>query len=462
MSLPVVRFDPAKITSHYGLLGAFLLVVQVLMVTWVVRAEGGIERAAAGLLAVGVLSIFLFILLRLERSPTVAPYTSLPNPAGKEAPLEEIRSPEPEILVGPDSSFTIRQPPDGWQVTTTTLAEMAIKRFNVPATLAASARPIVGLPPDSDEQAMVNKRNVLVISSSRDLMAFPVPGETTINGRHLPTLLGVPLPTRLSIVPLERMQAPYYIQLPLVHNFLQVAGGMMEQGTILSEIQLNPISTNHMLKIVATFKESAENVLIDGGRARAVTTNTLFGISGNIRDYVLIMTQSEVFDIEARKLQEDVQILHSIVESFRPVAVQNPEEARIQAQQVADEQFEQFSAKLGVRSFLGQFVTVMLQMGEFDVSDVEQRLIALKLLKPFGTYARNAVFDTDTLEELELTREDLIEMLDDVQSAIEEGDRVAFKEHIDEVVAGLTDPERPELQEEDAETPGDNMTETAS
>ena len=65
MEVQRTKFDPSKIKGPYGLLGAFLLISEGLLLFWFVKAGDSQERIIAGVLMTLILIVFLLVVLRL-------------------------------------------------------------------------------------------------------------------------------------------------------------------------------------------------------------------------------------------------------------------------------------------------------------------------------------------------------------------------------------------------------------
>ena len=77
-TLPKSTFDISKINGPYALLGAFLLIFESILVFWIFRAEGSIERISAGLLATVNLMAFLLVVIRItNKKPEMPPHNAL-------------------------------------------------------------------------------------------------------------------------------------------------------------------------------------------------------------------------------------------------------------------------------------------------------------------------------------------------------------------------------------------------
>ncbi len=69
--LPKSRFDPAKITGTYPLLGAFLLIVESVLIYWLSKASSSFERIFAGILITIIFIVFMVIVRQMNRTDSV-------------------------------------------------------------------------------------------------------------------------------------------------------------------------------------------------------------------------------------------------------------------------------------------------------------------------------------------------------------------------------------------------------
>ena len=199
MELPSLpKTDVAKIVGPYQLLYVIAAVIEGLLGYWFYRADSGVERGFAGvLMALILLGMFYTVIAikRLEKtgldsSPDVV--TAIHPPLGGDTTAEEIAAPGPEVIAGPDSSFLISSPPDGWDERSVTLSDWVGEALDVkdPATRERMI-PSAGQSPD-----------ILILERTQRTSIIPNPGRTTVDGRKLPTALEIPCPTQLAIIPL--------------------------------------------------------------------------------------------------------------------------------------------------------------------------------------------------------------------------------------------------------------------
>jgi hypothetical protein len=401
-------------------MGAALLVLEGIFGLWLFRASGTGERVFAGLCMTAIFVGLILVLARMSRDETrqtigladVRPVT----PGAKEVTPAEIESPEPERLVGPDATFTINQPPDGWEVRTLTQTEW----------LAMGLR----IADPQSKQALLgvsgNATQVLVISASRNVSFFPIPGETMLDGKKLPSALEVQIPIRLSVVPLERAQAPLFIQHPLDHNFVLQLGLMVRMGIFtLRSLLSGTIQATKRHFIQAELRQDIENVRgSDGAIEKAWRSHIItVGIEGDLQDHLLIVQYPSRPDTPDPELERDLHILAGLVDSFRPLKTPDPGKKLAEIAASSESQYQTFITANGPQIFNREFSIVLARLTGLNLDDPSQRLIAIRHLQPFEGFAGEMGAHDPDLDELWKALK-----------AAENGDATDFKAKLTEVL----------------------------
>jgi hypothetical protein len=258
-------------------------------------------------------------------------------------------------------------------------------------------------------------REILVIERERKTSVIPVPGKTKIDGRRLPTALETEIPNRLAIIPLDRAQPPLYVERTLEHNFLQVVSVLIRSGVLTArQSESGVISNTHRHFLSVDLQQRIEDAIVDGREDQnVVNTMVVMGIQGDLRDYVLLINYAL---LESEELKDDNKTVQQIVNSFRPVKAVDPEARRAELAAEADESFQNMLATSGEEIFFNEFGLLSLRLRGLDLDEPDDRLRAIKLLRPFEPFAR----------EVGLVDEDLDALFEAMHRA-ERGDATEFK-----------------------------------
>jgi hypothetical protein len=415
------KVDPEKITGIYPLLGAFLAVVETFLGVWFFKAADVTERSIAGGLMVAVLLTFLFAVLRwnLKKSEEkVTPKVegigelNLPN---KQATVEQIKSPEPESYVGPNRSYIINRPPDDWDI-----KELSATQWRSNALGITNVALVEKFRKDSRDQ---EPTDIVVFEMKVRTSVIPIPGQTTIDGRKIPTALEFPQATSLAILPLDRAQPPFYVERPLVHNFTKVVNEVLGLTTLQKQWSTTVPNTQRQ-QLVAEISQVVDNAIVNGQEGRSLTVNSVVvGIEGDIQDYIILMQYPSLKDAADPELSRNQQILNHLMSSFRPIKVPNSEIMLKEFKAKADQNFEELMKVHGENIFSTEFGVCMYKLSDKNFDDLDNLLKAIKVLKPFKVFA----------EQIQLHDEDLDKLWKSLQEA-EEGNTLSFKEDLERFI----------------------------
>ena len=408
---PSASFKLSDITGPYQLLGAFLLIVESLLGFWMYRAESSAERIIAGLLMVTLLAGFLIVVLRMQRATV-----SIPDPpnlpgqltAGTQvATKQEIETPEAERIAGPDRSYLINRPPPRWTVRELTYAEFAGEVLS----MEQSARQtLLGT-----EQGA---REVLVFRTPHDTEILPVPGKTLIDGRKFPSALTIFLPTRLTILPLERYAAPLFVERPLLHNFSIFVGQVAAQGLVtLKEMRSGTLPNSQREYFQAELRQEVRSATVNGREGLDVDANiTVIAIEGELKDHLLLLNYPSLPGSREAQLDSDLADLLSLASSFRPLETVDVAGRKKELSAKNEDAFNAYLAANKEQMFANELTNVLLRYSEEDLADQNKRADAIRILRPFEAYAT----------ELQIEDADLSQFLSSVKKA-EAGDAAEFK-----------------------------------
>lgn len=421
-NIPKTNIDLSKITGKFPLLGLFLLVVEALLGFWLFLADSTVERMTAGFFMTVIFGSFLAVLVRLSGHKEMESETISAEgleggvtPANEEASETEIETPEPQVIVSPDRSYIINKPPDDWIVSEMNMSEWIASGLGItdPSVKEKFIK--------SDEEV----KEILTLQTSTDTSLIPVPGKTSIDGRKVLSALESIIPTRLAILPIDRAQPPFYIERSITHHVMTLVGVILNVGVIpLQELSSGSLPKSGRRYVQAEFSQAVENAIVNAVEGKSLKINIIvIGIEGEVRDYLLIMNYPSQAVEDDPEQHRNLQILRSLVNSFRPARVVNSEEKRIEIKNKVDQKFEKFMTKNGENMFLNEFFILVLRLSDSDMNDSNQRLRAINLLRHFEMFAK----------EINLQDEDLDSLWGSLQDA-EKGNATDFKKSLNKLI----------------------------
>lgn len=417
-------FDIGKITGPFPLLGAFLLIIEGLLGFWLYVAQSVAERIAAGSLMTVIFLVFLFVVLRLgtkEPAKVISPEgLGEVTPAKEQITEKQIESLAPDDrFVAPDGSFTISTPPHDWIV-----REIAINDWRAEALGISDPALRQTLVEDSSQDGQV-----FIFESKRRFSVITLPGKTLIDGRKFPAADNMEVPFRLTVLPMDRAQPPLFIERPLEHNFVTQVAGILSIGVVtLQSIESGTVQNSKLRYWTAECRQNLQNVLIDGVEGSVTTNLFVMAIEGELRDHLLMMNYPSMSTTADSVIEQNHATLKSLVNSFRPLKILNPEKRREEIRRLADKKFDEFMARSGTPLFWVQLGAAGLRLSGQDLNDAETRLRAMRMLKPLQELAK----------ELNIQDEDLNELWTSLEEA-EGGDATKFKAKIEELTKALSD-----------------------
>lgn len=408
-SMPKIKVDIEKITGPYQLLAVFLIVFGL----WLYKADTAIERIIVGILIILILAYFFK--KKEENKPIIPPgFKDKFTPAEKEATEEEIKHPKPQRIAANDGSYIINTPPQNWIIQEMTSTEWGIEGLHI--TDPSIKEKMLGTSSEI--------RNIMSFKSDKITSIIPIPGQTAFDGRKLPSALELSIPTRLAIIPIDRSQPPLFVERSIEHNFSMSVSEIINFGVVtLHNLSSGKILNSDLNYMEADFRQEIEGAIVNSKERKNVHSNIIIiGIEGELQDYILMLSYPSLPEANDPELERDLQTLRSLVNSFRPLKIINPDEKREELQKKADENFKEFMAEKGEHLFYAEFEILLLRLSGLDIDDPEQRLNAIKMIKPFETLAK----------EINLQDEDFDKLWNSLLEA-EKGNAINFKSQLKEI-----------------------------
>lgn len=391
------EFDISKITGPYQLLGAFLLVVEAILILWMRSAEHMVERIVAGILMALIFLYFLHVVRSMKNEEEETRRISPPGlreltVAQEVTTEEEMHHLEPDKIGAPDGSYTINKPPQGWSVHELSMDEWIRENLLI-TDPSVNYQLFAGPAPSS---------RILSLRSKAVTSIAPVTGKTIISGRKYPSALQISIPIRLGIIPVERYQPPLFTEFPFEHNFmLQVSEAFKTNLMKLYDLKSGIIKSSSLRFMEADLRQEIENAIVNGIEDTSVNSNlVIIGIEGELQDYLLVMSYPSLPEANDPALEKDLETLMSIISSFRPLKTIDPDKKHKELQEKADRDFMEFIAENGALLFFSEFNVALLRLSGSDMEDPQQRLEAIHVLRPFETFANSIGLHDRDLEEL--------------------------------------------------------------
>lgn len=382
MSKPSPLFSPEKIKGPYSLLAAFLLIVEASLGYWLINSADRTEKIVAGAMITVIFLVFLYISWKIVQ----VSYTGKPlksegvgelNPASRSVTEAEAEGRKAEAMISHDRSFMIEKPAGEWEIEEVSASAWAGKSLGI-----------------SDEhllEKLVGKddagEKVMVISHPREFFLIPEPGKTLIDGAAIPSALQVPAFFRLSILPMERRQAPFYLERPMVHNFNVFLMSILSQGVLTLIDHQTVADKEGNSREIAIMRQNLENVMINGeNHNKASIYISMIGIGGKIKDHAMIL-QYFTTSSEDPNMKTRLRELQDIINSFKPVMPTDQEKVKEAYDKKMDEKFDAFITSYGVNLFMNEFGIALARLKNSDLEKIQDRQKVVETLKPFRDFA---------------------------------------------------------------------------
>lgn len=425
------KVDILKIKGPYPILALFLLLIQGFLGTWFYQAESELERIISGICMTILMGLFLFIVLKIRQTEILSKSISLEGfsgnvtPAKAEATEQEINSPEVEIIASSDATFTINKPPNNWIVKELTLADY------MGESLSITDKKVKDEMANSLKIDLLDK--VLTLKSKNITYVIPIPGVTIINGRKTLTALEFPIFTRLSILSINRFQPPLYYERSLQYNVYQFIMPVLNTGTAnLRKLSTGKLKNGGRNFLTMEIYQELEDAKINGSDGRDVESHiTLIGIEGELQDHLLIMNYPTFTKNAELQHDEDIKILKSLVDSFRPLKIIEPENKFQQSKLKADKNFEEVMNTTGKNAFLVEFRILLYRLSDWDMNDPQYRDRAIQQLLSFEIFAKEVDY-----------RDEFFDKFWDSVHQAKEGEALNFKNLIKEILKAVSNAEK--------------------
>ena len=388
-------FSPEKVKGPYSLLAAFLLIVEASLGYWLINSADRTEKIVAGAMITVIFLVFLYVSWKIVQVTFSAKTLQSEGvgelkPATRSVTEAEAEDRKAEVMISHDRSFMIERPEGEWEIGEISASAWAGK------TLGISDKQLLEKLVGKDDAG----DKVMEISHPKEFFLIPTPGKTRIDGAAIPTALQVPAFFRLSILPMERRQAPFYLERPMVHNFNVFLMSILSQG-VLTLVDHQSVSDKEgNSREIAIMRQNLENVMINGENHRKASIYiSMIGISGKIKDHAMLLqyftTSGEDPNMEVR-LKE----LRGIINSFKPVMPADREKVRKAYDQKMDERFASFIKSYGVNLFMNEFGIALARLKNSDLEKIRDRQKVVETLKPFRDFAAVINLKDDKLNAL--------------------------------------------------------------
>ena len=395
MSKPSPLFSPEKIKGPYSLLAAFLLIVEASLGYWLINSTDRTEKIIAGAMITVIFLVFLYIswkIVQVTFSAKVLQSEGVGElkPASRSITEAEAEDRQAEVMISHDRSFMIERPAGEWEIEEMRASAWAGK------SLGISDKQLLEKLVGKDEAG----DRVMVISHPKEFFLIPTPGKTLIDGAAIPTALQVPAFFRLSILPMERRQAPFYLERPMVHNFNVFLMSILSQGVLTLVDHQTVSEKNGSSREIAIMRQNLENVMINGENHRKASIYiSMIGIGGKIKDHVM-MLQYFTTSGEDPNMENRLKELQNIINSFKPVMPADREKVRQDYEQQMDEKFASFIKSYGVNLFMNEFGIALARLKNSDLEKIQDRQKVIETLKPFRDFAAVINLKDDSLSTL--------------------------------------------------------------
>ncbi len=398
-----LNLDPKNVTTIFGLLTVFLLALEGILGFWLFVADDSTERIVAGILMTVVLLVFLFTIFKLyelgHNRLTPAGFPEGLTPAKKEVLPEDINSQLVEKVAGVEGTFRIDRPAESWIVKQVSMNELIRENLDVKD----------GKMVDEMFGSVDNvNRNISLFRSKKLISVIPIPGKSKIQGRNVPTALESKVTTQLAIIPLERSKPPLFLEFSLMHNVLEFAYEIAKSSAVkLEDVTKGNIEKSNKEFVQVEMIQYLENVFVDGVVVDKIQVNiNVIGIKGDLTDHLLLMRYPTYDSKDGKKMDEDLEILKSLVNSFEPQKIIDAEAKLAASRKKNDLRYEEFLISQGEEIFLIEFRLVMARLMSADLDDPDQRIKAVRSLKPFKSFAKEVKFEHELLDHLWGTLDD--------------------------------------------------------
>ena len=138
-------------------------------------------------------------------------------------------------------------------------------------------------------------------------------------------------------------------------------------STIYVRPQTPTIVGSQTLSLSAEFRQELQYMSVNGKEIRSVHNSlVMIAVEGDVRDHLLMLTYPSMPGTPDPELEQDLKYLNELVNSFRPIKVANPEEARLEIARKAEEAYQEFLAGNATTMFTTELTVALLRLAGLD------------------------------------------------------------------------------------------------
>lgn len=157
----------------------------------------------------------------------------------------------------------------------------------------------------------------------------------------------------------------------------------------IQELSSGALQKSARKYMLAEFRQDIKYATINGKDDQGIRSHlTVIGIEGEVRDYILTLNYPSQETDNDPKLTQDLKMLRSLVSSFRPLKVVDPHKELTASRIAADSKFQEIMLRKGKEIFWLEFSSLLMRLKSLDLASPDNRLQAMKLLKPFELFAK--------------------------------------------------------------------------
>ena len=253
-----------------------------------------------------------------------------------------------------------------------------------------------------------NSENILLLKSNRKVEAIPIPGSSIINGVMIPTALITNFPIQLAIIPLERLQPPFYSEYSFEHNVYNFVGEIIKNGLMkFQNQQFGKIVDSGREFLQVEMLQELEHIDINIDEqtikdcSRVQYHTNVIAIKGDIIDHLLLM-QYPTFDNNSgfEFMANDISVLKSLISSFSPLKISDPVKMINEIKEKGKLNYEKLLQTGNSDMFKNEFFLVMKKIKELNPKNSSDKKRMIMMLKPFKRFYELTGLDLVQLNQL--------------------------------------------------------------
>jgi hypothetical protein len=383
-----VKFE--EIDTAPKVLGLAVAAVAAVCLAWLALADSAIERGIAGGLVILCIAFLAVMLTRVAgpATPSTAVGATTVQVAQSEV-AEQTQGTKGDQVVGPDGSFYVDRPPSDWKMLTLTMREFVAEELGTSDEVLVNEA--AGAWPDSE---------LLVMRSPSVATLKPIPGRTKCWGRVLYSALINDIKLQFVVIPISRAQAPLFFSNTLEDNFIKSIGPFSFAGvTRLTRLESGRARDTGKRQWFAEFEQQLEDIEVNGAVSSSTTIrNSLWVVEGDIQDYFLRLTHTEVLGADADAIKKYAKTLSELAESFRPLGLSNKDSAAERAQRDATARYDELAGRAKSSLLLQELVVAITRFGGRNLDDPDVLLDALRQFEVFARWHEAGDLDFDAVK----------------------------------------------------------------